>query len=247
MSSIANRLNSRSRCARLAVIALVSGTLWLGSARAQPADFEALASAASVPYSLFQYATLTGSSNTVTATFVPIVTAGGTSYANITLAFNVSASGALTIASLQQTPALAPIVSSFRAGKYCAPVASTACIVASGPGETSGGTTEWALAQAAGAWGYTYPQSATWYVGPLASSPLAPRLAAAKITSTDYSYGTVGAEYWSENGTWLYNTLIGLSQIGNTLTIVSFTKAGLDQNTPVDQITYSLCNNSCPN
>jgi hypothetical protein len=252
MIVIANQLNSRSRFTRLAVIALMFATVWLGNACALAADLDALASAASVPYSLFQYATLTGSSNTLTATFVPIVTAGGTSYWNITLDFNVSSTGVLTVASLQQTQAPPPIVSSFRAGTYCASPNvgnGKACITVGGPGETSGGTTEWSLTAAPGSWADTYPESATWYVGPLASSPLASRLAAAKITSTDYSYGTVGAQNWVINGTWYYDTLIGLSQIGNTLNILSFTNyyTGLDQNTPVDQITYTLCTTSCPN
>jgi hypothetical protein len=252
MNVIANQSNFRSRFARLALIALMSATVWLGNARAQTTDFAALASTASVPYSLFQYGTLTGSTNTVTATFVPIVTASGTSYQNITLQFDVSASGALTVASLQQTQVTLPFVSSFRAGTYCASPNignGKACITVSGPGETSGGTTEWSLTAASGSWADTYPESSTWYVGPLASSPLASRLAAAKITSTDYSYGTVGAQNWVINGTWYYDTLIGLSQIGNTLNILSFTNyyTGLDQNTPVDQITYTLCTTSCPN
>jgi hypothetical protein len=251
MTVIANQSNSRSRFARLAVIALMSATVWLGFGRAQATDFAALASTASVPYSLFQYGTLTGSSNTLTATFVPVVTTTGTSYWNITLDFNVSSSGELTVASLQQTPAPPGIVSSFRAGTYCAlPNVGNgkACITVSGPAEAPGGGTEWSLTAAPGSWGYTYPENATWYVGSLASSPLASRLAAAKITSTDYSYGTVGAENWTINGTWYYGTLIGLSQVENTLTILSFTPyGGKDQNTSVDEITYVLCTTSCAN
>ena len=67
----------------------------------------------------------------------------------------------------------------------------------------------------------TYPSSATWYVGPIANSPLAARLKAAGITSTAWSYGVTGGEACYNN--WPDNTLIGLSQTGNKLTIVSFT------------------------
>jgi hypothetical protein len=134
-------------------------------------------------------------------------------------------------------------LSSFKAGNYVGPVnigGGKASITVSGPGVTEAGTTAWSLASSPGAWGYTYPNSATWYTGPIASNPLAARLQAAKITSTDYSYGMVGSESWTEDGTWYTGTLIGVSQIGNTLTIVSFTTGGKDYSTPVDSITYTL-------
>ncbi len=250
MNAITTKPIFRPGFARLAAAVLLSTTTSLASATAQTTDLAVQATAASAPYSLFQDATLTGSNNTITATFVPIVTSAGTSYQNITLQLNVSATGVLTVGSIESTPAPAQIVSAFRAGKYCGPstlVNGTVCIMVSGPAQTAGGATEWSLAAAPGASTYTYPISGSWYAGPLTSSPLAPRLAAAKITSTAYSYGTVGNQAGTVNGTWYHNTLIGLSQVGNTLTIVNFTNGsnGLDQNTSVDEITYTLCTTSC--
>ncbi len=117
-------------------------------------------------------------------------------------------------------------------------LSGAALITVSGPGVAPGGATEWSLAATTGANGCTYPSSATWYVGPLSSSPLASRLAAAKITSTALSYGVIGGEECFY--TWPNNALIGLSQTGNKITIVSFTLNGVDYNVPVDQISYTL-------
>jgi hypothetical protein len=198
------------------------------------------------PYALLEQSTLTGSGDTVTATWVPVVpTSGTTLYKNVTLQFHVDAAGNLTVAALQVVPAPMPLVSSFRAGNYEGPSnvgAGKALVTVSGPGVTAGGATEWSLAASPGAWSSTYPVSATWYVGSLAATPLAPRLQAAKITSTAWSYGVVGSQPWTiDAGKWFTNSLIGVSQTGNTLTIVTFTdNNSVDHNTPQDQITYTL-------
>jgi hypothetical protein len=243
------------RSARLAAIVLTSTAAWFGPARAQTVNFSTLARATSGQYALFQYASITGSGDTITASWVPVVTSSGTTlYENVTLQFDVDSSGNLTLAKGSPTVVPAPIiqVSSFVPGIYVGPSnvgGGNACITVSGPGATTGGETEWSLAASPGSWTYTYPASATWYVGPLNTSPLAPRLQAANITSTDYSYGVVGSEPWIEDGTWYTNTLIGLSQTGSTLTIVSFTpySTGKDQNTPVDEITYTqYSGTTCP-
>ncbi|MGH9614526.1 MAG: hypothetical protein ACRD4P_15750 [Bryobacteraceae bacterium] len=216
---------------------------WTLVAHAQIQDFAEAETTSPPPYALFQYSTLTGSGNTVTATWVPVVTAtGSTIYKNMTLQFNVDLAGNLTIASgyPKVVPAPPPIVSSFRAGRYVGPstvLSGEAIINVAGPGITAGGATEWSLASAAGASACTYPGTATWYVGPLASSPLAARLKKIGITSTAWSYG-VGGDACS--GAWRTNTLLGFSQVGNTLTIVSFTYGGVDNPEPLDQITYTL-------
>ena len=202
------------------------------------------AQAAGPEYALFQYSSLTGSGNTITASWVPVVTAAGTTiYKNITLQFNVDASGNLTLIAGYPKVIPAPIlvVSSFAAGNYASPstvLSGKGLITVSGPGATDGGATEWSLAASPGADNNTYPSQATWYVGALADSPLANRLKAAGITSTAWSYGvggiTFGTAYWASN------SLLGFSQIGNQLTIVSFTYGGTDHSTPVDSITYTL-------
>ncbi|MGI8744057.1 MAG: hypothetical protein ACR2NN_16075 [Bryobacteraceae bacterium] len=202
-----------------------------------------LAHAQTPPYSLFQYSTLTASANIITATRVPIVNAAGaTTYVNITVQFEVDSDGNLTISSGYPQVVAAPVllVSTFKAGKYVGPgtiYKGDFVIAVSGPGVTVGGATEWSLAAPTGGDVNTYPGSATWYVGPVESSPLAARLKKAGITSTAWSYG-IGGSQWGLP--WAANTLIGVSQIGNTLTVVSFTNGNGDQSEPVDQITYTL-------
>jgi hypothetical protein len=122
------------------------------------------------------------------------------------------------------------ITSGFKAGKYVGPSAIYAgkmIITVSGPGVAPGGATEWSLAAAPGADGCTYPSTATWYVWQIANSPLAKRLQNAGITSTALSYG-IGNAQCNGSGNWRFSsgTLLGLSQAGNTLTILSFTDSG---------------------
>jgi hypothetical protein len=233
MSSLYPR--RRATCAALLTFAAAL------SAGAQTLDETASAASTAPPYSLFQNATLTGTGNILTATWLPVVTTKGTTYKNITIQFNVDGLGNLTIGSLQAAAAPAIIVSAFKAGKYVGPsniYSGEMSLNIAGPGVTAGGGTEWTLAGAPGAYVYTYPESATWYVGTIATSPLAARLKAAGITSTAWSYGVGGG---NEGGVyWNNNSLLGFSQVGNTITIVSFTYNGADKAEPVDQITYTL-------
>jgi hypothetical protein len=232
------RSNSRPRFARLATIVLTSCTVWLSPGEAQTVDSGATTTPDSA---LFQYATLTGSNNIINATWLPVVSSTGSiSYVNVIIQFKVSASGQLSVAVgyPKTVPAPSPIVSSFIAGNYVGPsnvLGGNALITVTGPGITSGGATEWSVAASPGANVDTYPDSATWYVGPLSSNPLAARLQAAGITSSAWSYG-VG----DSGSTWYPNALLGFSQIGDTLTIVNFTQGGKDYPMPVDQIVYTL-------
>jgi hypothetical protein len=172
---------------------------------------------------------------------VPVIDSSGkTSYKDITLLFDVDSAGNVTLASgyPKVIPSPTSLVSSFRAGKYIGPGSDSNFIAAvSGPGITAGGATEWSLAAVSGTSYYAYPKSAAWYVGPITSNPLAARLKAAGITSTAWSYGIAGSTCGCSQ--WLADTLIGVSQTGNALTIVSFTSNG-DHSQPVDQITYTL-------
>jgi hypothetical protein len=130
-------------------------------------------------------------------------------------------------------------VSFFQAGTYRSPsniVSGQGTITLTGPGASSGGGLQWSLAAAPGAAQYTYPSTATWFVGPIANNPWASRLSKAGITSAAWSYGVGNGSY----AYWGNNDLLGFSQIGNTLTIARFTSSGTDQAAPVDQITYTL-------
>ena len=141
----------------------------------------------------------------------------------------------------QVTKAPAILVSDFKAGAYIGPstiLSGMALVNVSGPGVTTGGVTEWSLIAASGANSCTYPSSATWYVGPLASSPIAARLESAGITSNAWKYGVASPGFAGSN--WDNNALIGLSQVGTTITIVIFSNGASDFATPQAQIVYTL-------
>lgn len=205
------------------------------------------AQAQTPPYALLQNATLTGSGNTITAVNIPVVISVGVIvYVSLNLQFNVDSNGNFTVTPgyPQITQSFTPLASNFVAGNYAGPSninSGNNLVTVSGPGVTSGGATEWSLAASAGGSSETYPPSATWWVGPIASSPIASRLQSAGITSTAYSYGTTGSTAPDSPAYWYANTLVGVSQIGNTITLVSFSENGnLDRNVPYDQITYTL-------
>lgn len=197
---------------------------------------------ASATTGLPQYATLTATPNTITATRVPVLLANGkTTYVDLTvdLTFTEEPSGTLTVTSAVHS-AISPnlITSNFKAGNYMAPstdFGGAGLITVSGGGATAGGATEWNLAVSPGASGCMFPVTANWYVGPIASSPYASRIRAAKVTSTAWSYG-VG----DSSCGWYGNSLLGFSQVGNTITIVDFTNNQGDSSTPIDSITYTL-------
>jgi hypothetical protein len=226
---------SVGRLARLAAFVIVSVTAMVVTASAQS------------PNALFDQATITGSGNTITATLVPVVVSPGlTLYLNMTLQFNVDANGNLTLApgfpQVVQAPTL--LGSSFRAGTYVGPstlLNGKALITVSGPGVLDGGATAWSLVTASGADPNTNPQSATWYVGPIANNPYADRIKRAGITSTAYSYGIISCGNNGCDRGFGSGALIGVSQAGNTLTIVGFyTGSDAGASTPQGQITFTL-------
>jgi hypothetical protein len=74
-------------------------------------------------------------------------------------------------------------------------------------------------------------------VGSLASTPYYARVKAAKVPVSGFSYG-VGSGSCA-GGDWGANSLLGFAQVGNQLTIFSFTFNGVDQAEPVAQVSYS--------
>jgi len=209
----------------------------------------AVGKAQTPPYTLFQNSTLTGAGNTVTATWLPVITASGTSYVNLSIQFDVAPDGTLTVTPgyPQVVPAPPILISKFRAGTYAGPsniYNGDFLVTVTGPGATVGGATEWSLAAASGASSCTYPSDAWWYVfnGAMSQHPLATRLQAAGISQQTYKaymWGYSG-DYSCNTVYWPTNTLLGLSQMGKTLSITSFTHSGQDQASPVDMIPYIL-------
>jgi hypothetical protein len=231
-------------------IAAVAISAPLSGVHAQSQDDEARTEATLTSYAQFQYATLTGTTNTLNVTMLPVVTAKGVVYKNLTLAVNVDANGNITVAPGSPTITAAPttMASSFKDGPYVGPStvnSGTNLITVSGPGVVVGGTTVWSLTASPNASTCTYPASATWWVGPPSSTnnPLYIRLQKAGITSTAFSYGTIGsasAADCTDSDYWGRGTLVGLSQTGNQLTISSFSTFGtIDSGHALDQITYT--------
>jgi hypothetical protein len=212
------------------------------------------AQAPTPPYALFQNAAITASGNTINATRVPVITQSGAPvYVDVAIQFDADASGNLSISAgfPQIVPSPALLTSEFKPGTYAGPssfLGGKAHVVVSGPGVGAGGATLWSLSVAPGADPCTIPSSATWYAGSPSSGPVATRIAAAKITNTDLSYGisagiasTCAGLTTVKPGAWVYGALIGVSQTANTLTITSFTTSGItDHNTPQDTIVYTL-------
>jgi len=191
------------------------------------------------PHSHFGDATITSTNSEIDAIRVPAYgTDGKAQYWDVVLVFDTAADGTLTLATGYPmiNPSDNPLTAHFKAGTYVAP--NGAKIVVSGPGVTSGGATEWSLAQSGTT--CSFPYSATWYVGSLSSNPLYTRIKADGITSTAYSYGILGTESSCGSNYWDSGALLGFSQTGNALTIVSFTNGGTeDSSTPQAQITFT--------
>jgi hypothetical protein len=231
-------------------IAAVAVSAALSGVHAQNRDDAARPETTPASYAQFQYATLSGTTNALNVSQLPVVTATGTVYKNLTLQVEVDSKGNITVAPGSPTVTAAPstLASSFKDGNYVGPstVNSGAnLITVSGPGVVVGGTTVWSLTASPDASTCTYPASATWWVGPPSSTnnPLYIRLQNAKISSTAFSYGTIGSVGSSscpESDYWGRGTLIGVSQTGNQLTISSFSTFGsIDSSNALDQITYT--------
>jgi hypothetical protein len=209
------------------------------------------APASTIPATQLQYATVTGSGNSIIASRVPVLNSKGqVIYQDITIQFDVDQDGNVTLTSGYPTMALSPNVqtAAFQPGKYIGPssiLKGNSVVTVSGPGVSPSGATQWSLTTPPGSDSCTRPTSATWYTGgSTEGSPFAARLKYAGITSTAWSYGIIGTASTgcSSSSHWDAGVLIGASQIGNTLTLVSFSNCGgcSDSSTPVDQITYTL-------
>jgi hypothetical protein len=235
-----------------ALVAIAMSAALTGVHAQNAADDETLPVTTPLPYAEVQYATLTGTTNTINLSQLPVVdSTGALHYVNVTIPLeeSVSSKGVVTVTTGTPTVVAAPtpLVSSFKAGPYAGPGGASAAysqlLTLSGLGVAGGGATEWSVSTTSGATGCTYPTTATFYVGPLASNPLYSRLKKAGIASTAYSYGIMGDQtcegQGAGNGWWLNGAILGFTQTGNTLNISSFTYDGGDQATAGSTITYT--------
>ena len=194
----------------------------------------------------FQSATIVGSTNSISITHLPVKAGSKVFYWDLLLPFEVDSYGNVKTGTLDATPSPTLIVSAFKPGTYYGPstiLSGKAKIVLTGPGVWNGVYTQWTISSTSGSDNCTYPDSAAFYnVSALSGNPIYSRLKKAGITSTAWSYGT-GSSNCAQVWNWPSNGIIGVSQVGNTLTIASFTNSyyGLvDSSMPDDQITYTL-------
>ena len=207
--------------------------------------------AAASPTPLLEQATIVGAGGTLRADRVPVETATGSIvYRDILMVFSADSLGNLSLASgypkFTRSPRI--LAAPFIAGDYTGPptLASGKFLVSvTGPGVGVNGSTQWLLSTSQGAEQCTYPASAFWFTGAIADNPLASRLQAAGLTSTEFSYGVAGGpccDGLSGGGClYFYNgALLGMTQVGNVLRVVSFSDTGNDHNSPTAQIAYTL-------
>jgi hypothetical protein len=202
------------------------------------------------PSVALQYASVVSAGSTITISRAPVTTSTGVIvYKDITLQLAVGANGQITVASGYPKYAASPnmVVAGFKTGTYVSSAAVDSGkmgFVLSGPGIGTN-VSVWSIATTSAFDSCSVPPTATFYVGPLTSNPLYTRLKKAGITSTNMSYGLLGTQLCVPAGinssNWRTNSIIGLSQIGNTITISSFTLYGdTDQSTPLDEFTFTL-------
>jgi hypothetical protein len=218
---------------------LVPGALLILAAGASAPAMAQSVPTGTAPSAQFQYSAITGTDSVINATRVPVTNSKGkAAYWDMTITFKVSASGVPTLAdvSIVRSPVL--VVGSFKPGTYIASTDTHFSVAVSGPGVGQVGTTAWSMSSKS-TLVCGLPSTAQWWTGPIADNPLAARIKAAKITSTNFAYGLVGtnADCWP----FVPADLIGVSQVANTLTIADFTNnLGADKSIPQAQAVFTL-------
>ncbi len=171
-----------------------------------------------------QDATISGNGNTITINNMPVRTSHGTIYRDVTIEIRVDENGVVSFAPgarptdvpkpIVQAPALPPKIQQFREGTYAAEDGTLMRLTF---GTTLLDSTPlWTFTQFGGQPGPI--GEATWFEGPIQGSPHAAAIRRAGITSMLYSYGVTT----SGEGSFAPHSIIGATQTGNELTIVSF-------------------------
>jgi hypothetical protein len=193
-----------------------------------------------------QDAGIHASGSTLTITRLPIHTSTGVIYRDVTIELHVDDSGNVTLNTdrsghalvkgmpggapagkvtlsapagaiqLAQRPSAPLVLQHFVAGTYEAPGSPLVKLTQKDP-ESLHGLPTWSLTTIGDADGPV--ERATWYSGPPSLNPVAHRLEEAGIDGADYAYGTAAS---GATMTWGGGALIGVSQQGNVLKLVSF-------------------------
>jgi hypothetical protein len=212
-----------------------------------------------------QDATVVARGSTITITRLPIHTATGTIYRDVTIELQVDAQGHVTLATNNAGRAVAPGMPGPSTGQVALP-----SVPSNQPIELPQRESPPIVMQIFRAGTYTAPDgslarlldrgndlvhhvplwslssdngpilSAQFYSGPPFMNPRAKRLHAAEITSTDYAYGLTDA---GSDGPFGSNAVIGVRQEGNNLRVVSFRHGCCSETSePVATIVYTYAN-----
>jgi hypothetical protein len=182
------------------------------------------------------YASVYGVNSSVIINRVPIeISPGKVVYKDITINLTADAKGTVTVAPAtpKQNFSLVLPVGKFMAGTYVSQDGKSGFVLV-GPSPVTGtSVSEWTIGTIANK---KVPNlaPATFYVGPVAQSPLIARIRAAKITDKEFSYGTVNSDAPADA-----RSLIGVAQLGKQIELADFT-SGPDKPTPVGTVIYNF-------
>ena len=191
-------------------------------------------------------ATLSGASNQVVITRVPITDQfGAVKYWDIQLQFTLDPlTGKPSVSTGFPTVVTSPsiTVGNFKPGTYRDSLGRKYTV--GGPNVAAGGRTSWSLAAVPSASGFF--ASLAWTTGPVVGHPNQASLNARTITSTAFSWGTMGAhnDFFSNTPfyVWSNGNVVGASQTGNTLSLHLFS----DLNAVEDSTTTLIfCSTAC--
>jgi hypothetical protein len=211
--------------------------------------------AAPVEKAYFQSATISGSTNQIVVQNVPVDNNGVITYDNLVINFTVNpTTGALKLASSSITPAPQIYINGFMAGLYADSQGSTYQV--SGPSPISGtNRSAWSISLVKAYDNRSNASfSTSWITGPISGHPDENLLTTDGITSTEYSWGVMGANNFCGSsftpcggGPWSTGNVIGASQAGNNLTIHLFQNAsGNSRETSNVTLMYCPTPTTCP-
>lgn len=190
-------------------------------------------------------ATLSGASNQVVITRVPITDQfGAVKYWDIQLQFTLDPlTGKPSVSTGFPTVVTSPsiTVGNFKPGTYRDGLGRKYTV--GGPNVAAGGRTSWSLAANPSASGFY--ASVAWTTGPVVGHPNQASLNLRSITSTAFSWGTTGPNNDSSGGPlywWYSGDVVGASQTGNTLSLHSFHNLDAAEDSA---ITLIFCSTAC--
>lgn len=199
------------------------------------------------PAVFLQSAAVSGASNVLTLTRVPVQDATGKiTYKNVAMSFNVDAAGKLTLntasVSIVASPTLA--VGAYKPGTYngynLLTYTNSHYFIAGSPGVGADGRISGSIQRITDDSRDTF--NAGWTSGPVTGHPLEALLTQAGVPN-GYSWGIMGtAGNYTTGSGWNPGDIIGVIQTGNQLSMWNFGKGKI----PLTSLTFTLCPTAAP-